>query len=94
MDSDFQPLVLEVLTQVEEMFISCANPVLQFTHAHGGQYKYSRHTIYFPQYISNISTSLPHLISGIDILVVRKCNPTNNPYELFVSRTCVLAAPE
>ena len=61
------------------------------THAHGGQYKYFGHTICFPQDISNISTYLLHLVSELDILVVRKCNSTNNPYEVFVSRTHVLA---
>ena len=73
------------------MLISCANPILQVTHAHGGQYKYSVYTIYFPQDISNISIYLPHLISEIEILVVRKCNSTKNPYEFFVSQGCVLA---
>ena len=94
MDPGNQPSILAVLTQVEEMLISRANPVLQVTHAHRGQYKYSGHTICFPQDISNISKSLPHLISKLDILVVCKCNSTNNPYELFVSHTRVLAALE
>ena len=48
MDPGIQPPVLALLTQVEEMLISHANLVLQVTHAHGGQYKYSGHTIYFP----------------------------------------------
>ena len=74
------------------MLIGCVNPILQVTHAHGGQYKHSGPTICFPQDISNIATSLPHLISELDILVIRKCNSTNNPYELFVSRTRVLAS--
>ena len=76
------------------MLISHANPVLQVTCAHGGQYKYSGHTIFFPRDISNIAKSLPHLISELEILVVHKCNSTNNPYELFVSHTRVLAALE
>ena len=92
MDLGKQPFVLAVLTQVEEMLISHANPILQVTHARGGQYKYSSHTICFPQDISNIATYLPHLVSELDILVVRKCNYTNKPYELFVSRTHVLAS--
>ena len=45
MDLGNQPVVLLVLTQVEEMLISHANPILQVTHAHSGQYKYSVHTI-------------------------------------------------
>ena len=39
MDPGKKPHVLAVLTQVEEMLISRANPILQVTHAHGGQYK-------------------------------------------------------
>ena len=48
MDLGIQPPVLAVLTQVEEMLISCANPILQVTHSHGAKYKYSSHTICFP----------------------------------------------
>ena len=72
MDLGIQPHVLAVLTQVEEMLISRANPILQVTHARGGQYKYFVHTIFFPKDISNISKSLTHLISYLDILVVCK----------------------
>ena len=85
MDPGIQPTVLAVLTQVEEMLINHAYPILQVTHAHGGQHKYSFHTICFPQDISNIAKYLPHLISELNILVVHKCNSKNNPYELFVS---------
>ena len=72
MDPCIQPPVLAVVTQVEEILISHANPILQVTHGHGGHYKYSGHTICFPQDIANISKYLPHLISELDILVVRK----------------------
>ena len=74
------------------MLISHANPILQVTHAHDGQYKYSCHTICFPQDISNLATYLPHLVLELDITIVCKCNSTNNPYELFVSRTHVLTS--
>jgi len=37
MDPGEQPLVLSILTQVEEMLISRVNPILQVTHARGGQ---------------------------------------------------------
>ena len=94
MGPSIQPAVLAVLTQVEEMLISRANPILQVTHVHGGEYKYYFHTIFFSQDISNIATSLPHFTSYLDIFVIRKCNSTNNPYELFVSRTHVIAALE
>eukprot|EP01018_Ginkgo_biloba_P016121 Gb_08820 [translate_table: standard] len=49
MDPKEQPYVLAVLTQVEEMLIPRVSPILQVSHAPGGQYKYSGHTISFPQ---------------------------------------------
>ena len=51
MDPGIQPPILAILTQVEEMLIFRANPILQVTHAYGGQYKYYGHTICFPQEI-------------------------------------------
>ena len=63
MDPGNQPVVLAVLTQVAKMLISHANPILQVTHAHGGQYKHFGHTICFPQDISNLATYLQHLVS-------------------------------
>lgn len=70
MDPGEQPHVLHILTQVEEMLIACVNPILQVTHAHGRQYKYSDHTINFPQDITTITKSLPHKIKDLDILIV------------------------
>ena len=54
MDPHEQPNILRVLTQVEYMLITRVNPILQVTHAQGGQYKYSGHTISFPQDIATI----------------------------------------
>ena len=47
MDLGTQPDVLRVLTEVEEMFIAHAIPILQVMHSIGGQYKYRGHTISF-----------------------------------------------
>jgi hypothetical protein len=51
MDLGCQPQELANLTQVEEMLIARVNPILQVTHATGGQYKYKGHTISFPQHV-------------------------------------------
>ena len=48
MDLRNQPHVLEDLTQVEEMLIARASPILQVMHSIGGQYKYQGHAISFP----------------------------------------------
>ena len=59
LDPGKQPNVLTKLSQVEEMLIARVTPILLVTHARGGQYKYSGHTISFPQDISMISHLLP-----------------------------------
>ena len=39
--------------------IARVNPILHFTYAHGGQYKYRGHTIKFSQDINSIGKNLP-----------------------------------
>ena len=51
MDPSDQPIVLSILTQVEEMLIYHVSPILQVRHARGRKYKNSGHTISFPQQI-------------------------------------------
>ena len=51
MDLGEQPIVLSIHTQIEEMLIDRVSPIVQVRHADGGQYKYIRHTISFPQQI-------------------------------------------
>ena len=85
-----QPYVLQQLTQVEEMLIARVNPILQVTHARGGQYKYSGHTISFPQDITTIAKYLPRMISNLDIVIVKRKNPSEKAYEFFVFKSRVL----
>jgi len=59
MDPGPQPAILTSLSQIEEMLIARVNPILQVTHARGGHYKYSGHTICFPQDITKIANILP-----------------------------------
>ena len=94
MDPGPQPKVLSTLTYIEEMLIACVNPILQVTHAHGGQYKYIGHTISFPQDITAIVNYLPRMISEIDILIVKRQSSNKETYECFVSRSRVMAALE
>ena len=94
MDLGKKPCELARLTQIEEMLISQVNPIIQVTHACGGQYKYFGHTIRFPQDISTIDTSLPRLLPYLDILVVHKFNATNKLYEFIVIHSNALAALE
>lgn len=59
-------------------------------HAHGGQCKYFGHTIRFPQDITNITNSLPCMLSDIDILFIAKSNPSHTTYAFFINRSQVL----
>ena len=70
MDPGSQPSELANLTQVEEMLIGHVSPILQVTHAIGGQYKYKGHTISFPQNIEHIYKSLPCPIKELPIIIV------------------------
>lgn len=72
MDPREKPHILRVLTQVEEIIIARVDPILQVTHARGGQYKYSGHTISFPQDISTIVQRIPRHVEDIDFLIVRR----------------------
>ena len=58
-DPRTQPHVLGVLTQVEEMLIACASPILQVMHSIGGQYKYWGHVINFLQEVKYVAKTLP-----------------------------------
>ena len=53
------PLVLEHLTQVEEMLIARALPITHVYLKPGGQRGYSSHCIHLPQNISELAKSLP-----------------------------------
>ena len=59
MDPGDQPTALKKFNQVEEMLIARVGPILQVKHAMGGQYKYRKHTIIFPQDIQTITKILP-----------------------------------
>ena len=92
MDPGEQPHVLKILTQVEEMLIALVNPILQVTHARGGQYKYSGHTICFPQDISMVAKKLPRRVPDLDILIVRRPASHSKYYDFFVKRSRVMDA--
>ena len=87
MNAGKQPPVLSILTQVGEILIERVNPILQVTHACGGQYKYSGHTISFPQDIVSIVKTLPHRIEQLDILIVRRKGPPSKHYDCIVSKS-------
>ena len=92
MDPDAQPNVFSILAEIEEMLIACVSPILQVRHALGGKYKYSGHTICFPQQTVKIEIFLPRHLSDIDILVVKRNGTKGNCYACYVTKSHVLNA--
>lgn len=92
MDTSEQPEVLRVLRQVEEMLIERVNPILQVSHARGGQYRYSGHTISFPQDISTIANKHPRRVEQIYYVIVRICGVEWRYCVFYVKRQCVMDA--
>eukprot|EP01018_Ginkgo_biloba_P011228 Gb_05719 [translate_table: standard] len=94
MDPKEQPHVLAVLTQVEEMLIARISLILQVSHAPGGQYKYSGHTISFPQYIQSVTSLLSPRVENLDVLIVHRRGDGGRNYDCFVKRNAVRLLPE
>ncbi|XP_057825708.1 uncharacterized protein LOC131037537 [Cryptomeria japonica] len=92
MDPGPQPPELACLTQVEEILIARLNPILQVTHATGGQFKYKGHTISFPQHIEKIAEKLPHSITSLPIIIVRRKYQRGTSYNFIVNRDHVYRA--
>ena len=92
MDLGIQPNVLKIRTNIEEMLIARVNPVLQVTHARGGQYKYTGHTISFPQEISSIARLLPRKLEDLELVIIHRTNLQGNNYECYANKNNVLNA--
>jgi hypothetical protein len=82
-----QTHVIGLLTQVEDMLIEHVNPILQVTHACGGKYTYSGHTIIFVQDISMIERNLPRHVEHLDIFIVKRRNAQSKYYECYFKRS-------
>ena len=66
------------------------NPILHFTYAHGGQYKYRGHTIKFSQDINSIVNNLPWRLEDLGIFIVRIKGPLSKHYDCIVSRSWIM----
>ena len=93
MNPGLQPLVLASLTQIEEMLIARASPILQVMHSIGGQYKYRGHTISFPQEVKDVAKKLPRYIRELDLMiVVQKKGQKGSSYDFTVRKQQVMDA--
>ena len=64
------PIELQGLTQIEEMFISRAFPVIHVYVKQGGQRGYSGHCINFPQNVSELADVLPRCHRDLALSIV------------------------
>ena len=63
---------LQGLSEVEELLIARAFPILSIYRKHGGQRGYRGHILNLPQDIQGFLNSLPANVSDLPILVIRK----------------------
>lgn len=86
------PLCLQNLTQVEEMLIARACPIMCVFHKHGGQLGYKGHVVNLPQNIQGFLDTLPASVNDLPILIVRREGAQNTYSDFKVRRDRVLSA--
>ena len=82
------PKELQGLTQIEEMLISCALPIMKVYVKPGGQHGYSGHCINLPQKVSELAQSLPRFPKNIPLIMVTM-NGKNNFKDVIVRKSKV-----
>ena len=80
------PLELQELTQVEEMLIARAIPIMRVYVKPGGQRGYSGHCINLPQQISELAEALPRYTKDIPLILVTMNGKDNNYRNTIVRR--------
>ena len=86
------PKELQDLTQIEEMLIARACPIMSIYRKHGGQWGYKGHVVNLPQDVHGFLTSLPCSTSSLPVLVLRKQGADNTHADFRVRRAKVLSA--
>ena len=72
MDPGSVPAELQGLSEVEELPIARAFPIMSIHRKHGGQRRCKGHVLNLPQDIQGFLNSLPANVSDLPILVIRK----------------------
>ncbi len=65
------PHELQNLTQIEEMLIARALPIMRVCIKPGGQRGYSGHCINLPQNVTELATSLPRYPKDLAVIIVK-----------------------
>lgn len=86
------PNELSGLTQVEEMLIARALPIIHIYLKQGGQRGYSGHCVNFPQNVGELAKSLPRYPKDLSVIVVKIKGKENTFKTLNVRRQVVADA--
>ena len=88
------PPCLQGLSQIEEMLIARACPIMCVYRKHGGQRGYKGHVLNLPQDIQGFLDHLPPNVADLPILLLRRSGENNTHTDLRVRRDRVLSALE
>ena len=80
----FVPQGLQSLTQIEEMLIAYALPIMRVYIKPGGQRGYSGHCINLPQNVTQLSTSLPRYPKDLAVIIVKVKGRDNTFKDIMV----------
>ena len=83
------PHELQGLTQVEEMLIARALPIMTVYIKPGGQRGYSGHCINLPQNVKELATSLPRYAKDLSVIIVKVKGKNNTFKDVTVRRKIV-----
>lgn len=86
------PPCLHGLSQVEEMLIARACPIMCVYRKHGGQRGYKGHVLNLPQDIQGFLDKLPCNVQDLPVLLLRRTGEDNTHTDLRVRRDKVLNA--
>ena len=92
MDPGEVPSCLEGMTQIEEMLIARACPIMTVYRKYGGQRGYSGHVLNLPQNIQHFLNKLPPHVSELPILNIKRMGANNTEAHFKVRRAKVLEA--
>ncbi|CAB4012613.1 Hypothetical predicted protein [Paramuricea clavata] len=80
------PTELQNLTQVEEMLIARALPIMRVYIKPGGQRGYSGHCVNLPQNVKELATSLPRYPKDLSVIIVKVKGKDNSFRDVAVRR--------
>ena len=92
MDPGSVPPCLQNMTQIEELLIAQACPIMTLYHKHGGQLGYSGHVLNLPQNIQQFINKLPVRVNDLPVLTITRQGAANTHSNFRVRREKVLNA--